>query len=114
MTAFDYSIVAELFATRSEAGLHSVKGRKDRRASAGYGRFARAVYAIRFAIEELPAELLSETCMEVNAQIFAGDDIRRLYESEDYPLARRASPMRAANVKQYSNKGDTDEIPSAP
>src|SRR5439155_13450434 len=54
MAAFDYSIVAELFPTRSE--IKSVPSRRrHRRASPlGYGRFASAADAIRFAIEELP------------------------------------------------------------
>ena len=114
MSAFDYNIVAELFPTRSEAELFPAKSPRVRRPPVGYGRFARAAYAIRFAIEELPAELLSDACPEVDEQIFDGDGIRRLYDSEDYPLVRRASALTAVNIKHFSRGlGDNDEIPSA-
>jgi len=90
MAAFDYRTTAELFACKSDAELLPANGRKHRRQPAGYGRFAHAAYAIRFAIEELPSELLPDACLEVNAELFDRDGIRRLYESEDYPLVRRA------------------------
>ena len=90
MTAFDYNIVAELFPTKSDVELFPAKSRRLRRQPVGYGRFARAAYAIRFAIEELPTDLLSDTCLEVDETIFDRDGIRRLYDSEDYPLVRRA------------------------
>jgi hypothetical protein len=91
MTAFDYSTVAELCPTRTEAELLPARGRRVRRQPVGYGRFARAADAIRFAIEELPPELLLDTCLEVDAEKFDRDEIRRLYEAEEYPLARRAT-----------------------
>ena len=62
MTAFDYRTPAELFPCRSDAGHLPAKGRGPSRAPAGYGRFAHAAYAIRFAIEELPSELLPDAC----------------------------------------------------
>jgi len=91
MAVFDYGSVAELFPTRGEAELFPAKKRRHKRAPVGYGRFARAADAIRFAIEELPADLLPEACLEVDEARFDGDGIRRLYESDDYPLARRPS-----------------------
>ena len=91
MAAFDYSTVAELFPTKSDAELFPGKRRRHRRQPVGYGRFARAADAIRFAIEELPAELLPDACLEVDERIFDRDGIRRLYDSEDYPLVRRAA-----------------------
>jgi hypothetical protein len=91
MPAFDYGIVAELFPTRIEAELFSSKKRKLRREPVGYRRFARAADAIRFAIEELPSRLLPEACLEVDDEIFDADAIRRLYESDQYPLIRRAA-----------------------
>jgi hypothetical protein len=93
MTAFDYRIPAELFPCKKDAGLVPANGRKHMRHLAGYGRFAHAAYAIRFAIEELPSELLPDACLEVNAELFDRDGIRRLYDSEDYPLVRRATPV---------------------
>jgi len=105
MTAFDYGIVAELFPTRSEAELFPAKKRKLRREPVGYGRFARAADAIRFAIEELPANLLPEACLEVDDEIFDVDGIRRLYESDDYPLVRR--PARPLSVTRPADSAST-------
>jgi hypothetical protein len=104
MTAFNYDTVAELFPTRNDVALFPAEVRRVRRQPIGYGRFARAAYAIRFAIEELPTDLLSDTCLQVDAQIFDGDGIRRLYESESYPLARSASPMKASNANIFPLK----------
>ena len=94
MTAFDYRTPAELFPCKSDAG--HVSGKRSGNAAgqpAGYGRFAHAAYAIRFAIEELPSELLPDACLEVNAELFDRDGIRRLYDREDYPLVRRLAPV---------------------
>ena len=85
MTTLNYDIVAELFPTRNDVELFPVKSRRGKRQPLGYGRFARAAYAIRFAIEELPADRLSVTCLEVDGQIFDRDGIRRLYDSKDVP-----------------------------
>jgi hypothetical protein len=95
MAAFDYGTMAQLFPTRSEAESLPTRSRKLGRGLVGYRRFARAADAIRFAIEELPAELLPDACLEVDAVIFDRDAIRRLYDSSDYPLARRVAPVRA-------------------
>ena len=80
MSAFNYSSQAELFPTRN---------RKSRRQPLGYRRFDRAAEAIRFAIEELPQQSLAGAYLEVDEQRFDSVGIRRLYESTDYPLARR-------------------------
>ncbi len=79
--AFDYDCAAELFPTRS---------RRARRTPIGYKRFGRAADAIRFAIETLPQDLLLGAYLEVDEQRFDQDGIRRLYDSERYPLKRRA------------------------
>ena len=90
MAIFDYSTEAELSPTVSEVAL-SPAGRRRMRQPTGYGRFARAADAIRFAIEELPPELLLAAQMKVAEERFDGDGIRRLYESVEYPLVRRAA-----------------------
>jgi hypothetical protein len=79
---FDYSAEADLFPTRS---------RKAKQQRIGYRRFARAAEAVRFAIEELPAEFLLGTYLQVEDDRYGGREIRRLYESKDYPLVRRAA-----------------------
>jgi hypothetical protein len=82
MTDFDYTAEAELFPARNW---------KSRSRGVGYKRFTRASEAIRFAIEELPPEYLLGAYLQVEEDRFDGSGIRRLYESLDYPLARRAA-----------------------
>jgi hypothetical protein len=82
MPEFDYNCAAELFAMRR---------RLPRRQPFGYKRFAEAAQAIRFAIEELPPECLVGAFLEVDERRYGSDDIRRLYEQPEYPLARRVA-----------------------
>jgi len=89
--AFDYAKEAELFDFSLEAELYAAKARKSRRQPLGYKRFARAADAICFAIEQLPPHLLVGTYLEVAEQRYRAQDIRRLYESAEYPLARRVA-----------------------
>ena len=80
MVEFDYSVSAELFPSRH---------RKHNNRSLRYRRFARAADAIRFAIEELPPELLAGAFLEVDGKRYDDGAIRRLYESSEYRLPRR-------------------------
>ncbi len=104
MSTFNYDVVAELFPTRDNVMLFPAETARTKRRTVGYGRFARAAYAIRFAIEELPADLLADACLRIDERTFDGDGIRLLYESENYPLARPASQLSASNVKLFSVK----------
>jgi hypothetical protein len=79
MNIFDYDAEAELFPSRS---------RTPRRKPVGYKRFSRAADAIRFAIEDLPAEALTGAWLEVSEERFDALDIRRLYDHRAYPLDR--------------------------
>jgi hypothetical protein len=80
MVQFDYSAAAELFPSRR---------RSLSRQLFGYKRFANASQAIRFAIEDLPVECLAGAFLEVDERRYGSDDIRRLYQSAEYPLTRR-------------------------
>jgi hypothetical protein len=88
--AFDYGNEAALFDYDTAAELYTAKGRAFRRQPLGYRRFARAADAIRFAIEDMPPQLLQNACLEVGEVRFDSQDIRRLYDSAAYPLARPA------------------------
>jgi hypothetical protein len=77
---FDYEAGAELFPTRS---------RKFNRQFARYRRFDRAADALRFAIEEVPPRLLLGACLEVEEERFDSNEMRCLYDSAEFPLARR-------------------------
>jgi hypothetical protein len=79
---FDYEAVAELFPARS---------RKFNRQLARYQRFDRAADALRFAIEELPPQLFLGAYLEVEEERFDSNEMRRLYDSAEFPLARRAA-----------------------
>jgi hypothetical protein len=84
-TSFDYQRSAELFPTRS---------REPRRNPMTYKRFDTAAAAVRFAIEELPSNFLLGAYLQVDEDRFGSEGIRRLYDSVDYPLKRRAPSRR--------------------
>jgi hypothetical protein len=77
---FDYAALAELYPSRSW---------KRRAGRVTYKRFEVAAEAIRFAVEELPSESLLGTYLEVEEERFNSQQIRQLYESNDYPLPRK-------------------------
>jgi hypothetical protein len=79
MAKFDFNAPADLFPARSKTGHRPV----------GYRRFDTAAQAIRYAVEEMPAEFLDSTILEIDNERLKGDDIRLLYRSDDYPLARK-------------------------
>ncbi len=87
MSKFDYAREAELFPARNW---------RSKSRGVGYKRFTAASEAIRFAMEELPADLLLGAYLEVEEERFDCGGIRRLYESTEYPLARQAAASSAA------------------
>src|SRR5262245_32322800 len=77
--AFDYRAPAELYASASKTGKRPMR----------YTRFKNAAEAIKYAVEELPPELLIGSTLEVNEERFDGYGIRALYDNANYPLRRR-------------------------
>ena len=80
MDAFDFAAEAELYPGQAKGS---------RRQPVGYRRFDCAANAIRFAVEDLPAEALIGASLEIGEERFNGKEIRQLYERPDYPLERR-------------------------
>jgi hypothetical protein len=85
MAKFDYKASAELFVAKRPGGT---------RRPLDYRRFPNAAEAIRFAIEELADMRKLAAYIQVGDQRLDSDDIRRLYESKNYPLRR---PKRTTN-----------------
>ncbi len=82
LTGFDYDAAAELFIARSRAAASRPK----------YQRFDTAAEAVRFVVEELPAAVLPGAYLLVEEVRFSVADIRSLYDSAGYPLARAIEP----------------------
>src|SRR3979411_1516754 len=96
MAAFSFNTAAELFPAAI---------RKKKRAGFAYRRFGTAAEAVRFAIEELPADSLNGAYLQVDEARFDQSGIRTLYESEAFPLERRP---RAPEPAPADNKADAD------
>lgn len=91
MAAPDSVAALETFDYGTEAELFPARGRATSRQFPRYQRFDRAAEAIRYAIEDLPPKLLMGAYLEVDEARFDSHGIRRLYESDEYPLVRRAT-----------------------
>jgi hypothetical protein len=77
---FSFDTAAELFPAAI---------RKKKRAGFAYRRFDNTADAVRFAIEELPADSLNGAYLQVDEARFDQKGIRSLYDSESYPHKRR-------------------------
>jgi Arc/MetJ-type ribon-helix-helix transcriptional regulator len=78
MSKFDYNAPAELFPSRNRKIANKVK----------YRRFDNAADAIRFAVEELSPPQFLGAYIEIEEERLGHQDIRALYESENYPLKK--------------------------
>lgn len=78
---FSYDTAAELFPAAI---------RKKKRTGFAYRRFDSAAEAVRFAMEDLPGDLLNGAYLQVDEARFDQNGIRALYENADFPLERRA------------------------
>ena len=85
MACFDYGAAAELFPRRQ---------RTRTMGAVTYMRFAAAAEAIRYAVEEIPANSFRRTFLEVNEERFDSKGIRRLYDCAEYPLPRQPTAIR--------------------
>jgi hypothetical protein len=81
LNEFDYNAPAELFPSRSKKG----------RGHVTYRRFDTAAEALRFAVEEMPAAALLGAYLEVDEARYGVQEIRFLYDTAAYPLARPAN-----------------------
>ena len=89
------------FSFKKSAELVPAAIRKKKRAGFAYRRFDTAADAVRFAIEELPADSLNGAYLQVEEARFDQNGIRSLYESSDFPLPRRKpEPEPAARASQ--------------
>ena len=87
------------FSFKKSAELFPAAVRKKRRAGFTYRRFDTAADAVRFAIEELPADLLNGAYLQVDEARFDQNGIRSLYDSRDFPLPRRKSETASAETR---------------
>jgi hypothetical protein len=78
---FDYQARAELFPGRNT---------RVRSRAVKYMSFDRAADAIQFAVEQLPADTLLGSILEVNERRYDCRGIHHLYNRADYPLSRVA------------------------
>lgn len=75
---FDYSAESELFCAQSISRYSRVT----------YKRFRSAADAIRYVIEDMPANAIRSATLEVSEIRFNAEEIRSLYDSPGYPLDR--------------------------
>jgi hypothetical protein len=78
MAKIDFAAPAELFPSRNRKTSQRAR----------YRRFNKAAEAIQFAMEELPEPLLLGTVIVLDNARLSHNDIRALYESEEFPLKK--------------------------
>jgi len=95
MAFFDYGAAAELFPGRHKTRMTG---------AVTYKRFAAAAKAPFLFLKEIPANSFQGAFLEVNEERFDSNEIRRLYESVEYPLTRQPAAIRdrLLSVRQAS------------
>ncbi|WP_037377281.1 hypothetical protein [Sinorhizobium americanum] len=79
MATFDYSAGAGLYPCKTVRRTSRLR----------YKRFESAAEALRFAIEDMPVAMLRGSVLEIDEVRYDGQQMRRLYEADAYPLPRR-------------------------
>jgi hypothetical protein len=102
--AFDYNAPAEIFAGRSMRGPRPMR----------YQRFETGAEALRFAIEVLPRANLLGAILEANERRYWHAEIRRLYDSSNYPLPRKEPEAEPeAKIQQAPKIQPTSKVQAA-
>ena len=79
MSLRNFDTPAELYSSRNQ--------RAGRFSGLKYQRFETLAEAVKFAVEEIPAQL-NFARIEAGESSFRADEIRKLYGSDDFPLPR--------------------------
>jgi hypothetical protein len=97
---FDYDAAAEIYPSRA---------RGSRRHPVGYKRFDSTAEALRFAIEQLPADALVGAYLEIGEERYDAREMRALYDAPAYPLPRNRPPdgADAASVSAPATPGNS-------
>jgi hypothetical protein len=104
MSVFNYRAEAELFPT---------KNRRSKSAPFAYRRFERAADAIRFAVEDLPADAFAGAYLEVGEVRFDRRGIRELYDHAEYPHVRKLAPVAAEQPAEAQAAAEAPQPESA-
>jgi hypothetical protein len=104
MSVFNYRAEAELFPT---------KNRRSKSAPFAYRRFERAADAIRFAVEDLPADAFAGAYLEVGEVRFDRRGIRELYDHAEYPHTRKLAPLATEQPAQPEAEAPQPETAAA-
>jgi hypothetical protein len=81
MEQFDFTAPAEMF---------NAAGRMGKRRTMAYVRFQTGAAAVQHAMEVIGSDMLGGTSIESGDDRFEAAAIRELYQSDAYPLPRKA------------------------
>ena len=86
-TPFNYAAPAQLLSRETDPEQFMRKGWKTIQ-PLGFGQFARAADALRYAVEELAPELREAAYMDVGGAVFDCAAMKALYDDSRYPWPR--------------------------